>query len=135
MTHRTASGSSDLPDQGAAEGRRLPRSLRPAYVCQALLATLDASDGRRRRRKRDTTPDAVGMTLKRRLLHEAVTQDPDPDTFEGWLLERCLTGAEDFSTGTMRAMAQEVFAEWRSAVSSEEFRGWLSAGAPSDDRN
>jgi hypothetical protein len=35
----------------------------------------------------------------------------------------------------MRAMAREVFAEWRSAVSSEEFRGWLSAGAPSDDRN
>jgi hypothetical protein len=40
-------------------------------VCRALLAALDASEGRRRRRKRDATPDAVGMSLKRWLLSEA----------------------------------------------------------------
>ena len=59
---------------------------RPALVCDALLAALDASEGRRRRRKRDTTPDAIGMSLKRRLLAEAREADPDPDAFEAWLL-------------------------------------------------
>src|SRR5207302_36205 len=37
---------------------------RPALVCGALFTALDASEGRRRRRKRDTTPDAIGMLLK-----------------------------------------------------------------------
>jgi len=36
-------------------------ALRPAVVCGQLLAALAASDGRRRRRKRDTTPDAIGL--------------------------------------------------------------------------
>ena len=55
--------------------------LRPAAFCGALLSALDASDGRRRRRKRDTTPDAIGMSLKRSLLDEAIAADPDPDGF------------------------------------------------------
>ena len=42
--------------------------LRPADVCRALLAALDASDGRRRKRKRDQTADAIGLALKRTLL-------------------------------------------------------------------
>jgi hypothetical protein len=107
---------------------------RPALVCRALLAALDGSDGRRRRRKRDTTPDAIGMSLKRRLLDDAITHDPDPEVFEAWLLERCLIGAEDVSLGAMRAMAREVLAEYRFAAASADFRGWLAAGAPSEDR-
>src|SRR5438132_12968000 len=47
---------------------------RPAVVCRELLAALDASEGRRRRRKRDTTPDAIGLTIKRDLLERAVEQ-------------------------------------------------------------
>ena len=82
--------------------------LRPALVCRALLAALDASDGRRRRRKRDTTPDAIGMSLKRRLLAEAIEQDPDPEAFDTWLLERCLARAEAVPMGAMRAMARDV---------------------------
>ena len=39
--------------------------MRPAEVCSQLLRALDASEGRRRRRKRDTTPDAIGLELKR----------------------------------------------------------------------
>ena len=111
-------------------------TVRPARVCAALLAALDASDGRRRRRKRDTTPDAVGLSLKRRLLTLAVQTDPDPDTFDAWLLEHCLvaTGAET-SAGALRAMAKEIMVEWRLAAASPEFRAWLSAGAPSDDRS
>ena len=109
-------------------------SPRPAIVCDALLAALDASDGRRRRRKRDTTPDAIGMSLKRRLLAEAREADPDPDAFEAWLLDRCLSRSPDASIGALRAMAREVIDEWRLAAASADFRAWLAAGAPSDDR-
>jgi len=106
---------------------------RPAGACRALLAALDASEGRRGRRKRDTTPDAIGMSLKRQLLEQAVLSDPEPDCFEAWLLERCLSG-KTASTGPMRAMAQEVLTEWRLAAASVQFRDWLAAGAPSEDR-
>ena len=78
-------------------------SQRPAVVCHALLAALDASEGRRRRRKRDTTPDAVGMTIERQLLSQAVMDVPDPEMFEAWLARRCLAGADSASMGAMRA--------------------------------
>jgi hypothetical protein len=104
---------------------------RPAEVCGQLLAALDASEGRRRRRKRDTTPDALGMAIKRRLLEETVRDDPDPEAFEGWLLERCL--ASDGPSGPVQAMAREIYAEWSLARESSVFRSWLLQGAPSDD--
>jgi hypothetical protein len=108
--------------------------VRPAEVCRKLLAALEASEGRRTRRKRDTTPDALGMALKRRLLEDAAREDPAPEAFEGWLLERALGAPADVSVGAMRAMAIEVFREWRFATESCEFESWLDAGAPSDDR-
>ena len=107
--------------------------LRPADTCRALLAALDASEGRRGRRKRDTRPDAIGMSLKRRLLEQAILADREPDSFEAWLLERCLS-SETASMGAMRAMAKEVLSEWRLATASVQFRDWLTAGAPSEDR-
>jgi hypothetical protein len=107
--------------------------VRPAGVCRALLAALGASEGRRERRKRDTTPDAIGMALKRYLLEEAVLADPAPEHFEAWLLERCLSSGMA-STGAMRAMAREVLTEWTLAAASVQFRDWLTAGAPSEDR-
>jgi hypothetical protein len=83
------------------------------------------------------------MTIKRSLLEQTVQDDPDPDKFEGWLLERCLSAGEigqgdsgaGFSgpTGPVRAMALDVLAEWRLAQTSEAFRTWLFQGAPSDD--
>jgi len=106
-------------------------SFRPAEVCERLLAALDASEGRRRRRRRDTTPDALGIAIKRRLLEETVRDDPDPDAYEGWLLERCL--GQGGPSGPVQAMAREVFAEWRLAEESSVFRSWLMQGAPSDD--
>lgn len=104
---------------------------RPAAICRALLDALEGAEGRRRRRKRDTTPDAIGLAMKRALLEGAVRDDPDPEIFEGWLLARCagLGGAE----GGMRAMALQVLAEWRLAESSPSFESWLAAGAPSAD--
>jgi hypothetical protein len=104
--------------------------LRPAVVCRQLLAALAASDGRRRRRKRDTTPDAIGLAMRRQLLEDAVTADPPPAAFEGWLLARSLA---DEASGPMRATALAVLAEWRLARESGAFRHWLDQGAPSDD--
>ena len=122
---------------------RHARSLRPAEVCRQLLAALDASEGRRRRRKRNTNPDAIGMAIKRRLLEETVRDDPDSGAFEGWLAERCLSAGESGSrsgagdlfaaSGPVRAMALEILAEWRLAESPGAFRSWLGQGAPSDD--
>lgn len=105
-------------------------ALRPAIVCRQLLAALAASDGRRRRRKRDTTPDAIGLAMRRQLLEDAVTDDPAPEAFEGWLLARSLA---DEASGPLRATALEVLREWRLARASGAFRTWLEEGAPSDD--
>ena len=105
--------------------------MRPADICRRLLAALDASEGRRRRRKRNTTPDSIGMAIKRTILEETVRHDPDPDAYEGWLLACCLSQGEP--SGSMRAMALEVLSDWRLAQSSVVFRCWLEQGAPSDD--
>ena len=106
-------------------------TLRPADFCRELLATLDASEGRRRRRKRNTTPDAIGLSMKRALLEDAIAADPESDDFEAWLFERCLAAGPE--SGGLRALALSVLEEWRFASEIDEFRSWLSEGAPSDD--
>jgi hypothetical protein len=108
-------------------------ALRPAEVCRALLAALQAADGRRRKRKRDQTPDAIGLSIKRSLLARAVQDDPSPNAFEEWLLHYPNTYATSESPGAVAAMARTVLEEWRLAHSSEAFRDWLQRGAPSDD--
>jgi len=100
-------------------------------VCQELLAALDASEGRRRRRKRDTTPDAIGLAIKLDLLQRAIAADPEPDEFEAWLQQQCLAAGP--SEGGVRAMALSIFEEWRLAAEADYFRDWLARGAPSDD--
>jgi hypothetical protein len=107
--------------------------LRPAVLCRGLLDALEGSEGRRKRRKRDTTPDAIGLGIKRELLERAVADDPDPDQFEGWLLTQCVDAADTVSMGAMRAMALDVLAEWRLAGASGSFQAWLQSGAPSAD--
>lgn len=106
---------------------------RPADLCRELLAALQASEGRRRRRKRDTTPDAIGLGIKRALLERAVAEDPEPDEFERWLVDRCLEGAATVSVGAVRAMALELLGEWRLVAVDPAFRAWLASGAPSAD--
>jgi hypothetical protein len=107
--------------------------LRPARLCRELLEALAASDGRRKRRHRDTTPDAIGMQIKRVLLESAVREDPDPERFEEWLMLQCLAAPAAESVGAYRAMALDIVSEWRLADSSPDFRRWLDRGAPSDD--
>jgi|SRR3954468_2460618 len=107
-------------------------SIRPREVCQSLLAALEAAEGRRRSRKRDQTPDAIGLGIKRELLARAVEADPEPETFEGWLLQYPSTCAAGLA-GPATAMALSVFEEWRLAHSLGEFKAWLDDGAPSED--
>ena len=104
---------------------------RPADLCRRLLQAMDASEGRRRQRKRDTTPDAIGLGLKRGLLEGAVQEDPAPEAFEGWLRARCLASGQ--ASGPLRAMALEILEEWRLARAASSFRAWLERGAPSED--
>lgn len=125
------------PPQGTDSGAGGPR---PAEICRQLLAAVGASEGRRRNRKRDTRPDAIGLTIKRKLLEEAVLADPDGLHFEAWLLERCsdpgFQAALDLavaSPGSVRAMARDILAEWGYAQTSASFRRWLGEGAPSAD--
>ena len=106
---------------------------RPARLCRELLAALTASDGRRRRRMRDTRPDTIGLGIKRALLERAIAEDPEPDAFEGWLLERCFESACTVSVGATRAMALSILDEWRLVGADPAFRAWLGAGARSDD--
>jgi hypothetical protein len=104
---------------------------RPALVCRQLLQATAASEGRRKRRKRDTTPDALGMEVKRALLEAAIADDPDPEAFEAWLFARVQAAGP--LAGATRAMALELRDEWQFALASAGFRDWLAAGAPSDD--
>lgn len=111
----------------------LSHAFRPSGVCRALLAALEASEGRRRNRKRDQTADAFGLAVKRELLQRVIDEDPPPDAFEEWLLNYPLTCEAPELVGPAFAMARAVFEEWRLAHTLGEFRLWLEQGAPSDD--
>jgi len=93
-----------------------------------------ALGGRRRRRKRHTTPDALGLGVERELLERLVAEDPDPDELDGWLLTQCLERSEPHGAGAVRAMALEILHEWRLSRSVPAFSDWLARGSPSDDR-
>jgi hypothetical protein len=106
---------------------------RPADVCRALLAALEAAEGRRKRRKRDQTPDAIGLAVKREVLERVVEDDPDSEVFEGWLLTYAQKSESKHSAGAVSAMARAVLEEWRLAHSMGDFKAWLDRGAPSED--
>jgi hypothetical protein len=105
----------------------------PARVCSALLAALEAADGRRRLRKRDQTPDRIGLQAKRALLHQVVIDDPQPADFEAWLM--CYAGGQPTQPDRAAtwSMARAVLDEWRLAHEMQAFARWLDEGAPSAD--
>jgi hypothetical protein len=103
---------------------------RPGEFCRHLLNALDASEGRSKRRKRDQTPDTIGLGLKRALLERATEADPDPEAFEAWLIEQVLA---EPASGGLRAMCGEVLDDYRFAAADPTFRQWLADGAPSAD--
>ena len=108
-------------------------TLTPAELCRGLLGALDASEGRRKRRARNTTADSIGLGIQRDLLEDIVRHDPPPDEFEAWLMSRC--EAEGVADGAMRAMALSIWDQWQLAQHAPDVRAWLVAGAHSDDRD
>ena len=104
----------------------------PVDVCSGLLSALDASEGRRRRRSRNTTADSIGLAIQRELLEGAVRDGPSEATFEQWLQERCVEQGE--SDGAYRAMALLIWHEWKLASQADDVSAWLMSGARSDDR-
>ena len=107
-------------------------SVTPVDVCSGLLSALDASEGRRRRRSRNTTADSIGLAIQRELLQRAVRDGPSEADFERWLQERCVAQGE--SDGAYRAMALLIWHEWKLASQAEDVSAWLMSGARSDDR-
>lgn len=104
--------------------------LRPGEFSRLALAALAAAAGRQKRRKRDQTPDTIGLEMKRDLLQRAAAADPDPEAFEGWLLAQALAAP---ASGPVRAMCAEIFDEYRVAALDPSFGRWLQQGAPSAD--
>ena len=102
-------------------------SLRPAEFCRQSLEIIQISEERRKRRKRNTGPDMVGMDMKRTLLERAIEADPEPEEFEAWLLQQVIDAP---AGGPLRAMAMEIHADYENARVVESFGGWLSEGAP-----
>ena len=94
----------------------------PRDFCVASLAALRASEGRSRKRKRDQTPDAIGLALKRSLLEAAIVDAPEAPAFEAWLQRHAAN-----------PMTRSILEEWQLARSVPAFAAWLASGAPSDD--
>jgi hypothetical protein len=107
-------------------------TLTPAELCRGLLGALDASEGRRKRRARNTSADSIGLEIQREMLEAAIRDEPAPDEFEGWLMERC--AAEGVSDGAQRAMALFIWDQWRLASRAPDVQAWIVAGGQSDDR-
>lgn len=107
--------------------------LRPARVAEALLKALEASEGRRRSRKRDQTPDAFGLSVKRALLQAVVMDDPAPEAFEAWLLHFAGHAPDAATQAAATAMGRLVFDEWCLARHMAAFAAWLEDGARSED--
>jgi hypothetical protein len=105
-------------------------SIRPGVFCRQLLNALDASEGRSKRRKRDQTPDTIGLGLKRTLLERGAEEDPAPEQFEAWLVRQVLA---EPASGPLRAMCAEILADYRLAAVDPTFHHWLESGAPSAD--
>ena len=105
-------------------------SLQPGEFCRLTLRALDSSEGRSRRRKRDQTPDTLGLGIKRDLLERAAEANPPADGFEAWLLEQVLASPV---SGPVRAMCVQIMDEYRAAQISPILSEWLLQGAPSAD--
>jgi hypothetical protein len=84
-------------------------------------------------RKRDQTPDAIGLAVKRQLLDRVIAEDPDSADLEEWLLRYAHRHEGGTFGGAVSAMARAVLDEWRLAHTMQDFAAWLELGAPSDD--
>jgi hypothetical protein len=104
--------------------------LTPALVCRALLQAMEGAEGQTRRRKRDQAPDRLGLASKRAILEQVVEDAPSSEAFEAWLLEQI---ERSETPGATRAMCEEVFLEYQTALHEPAMAHWLRHGAPTDD--
>ena len=107
-------------------------TLTPAELCRGLFRALDASEGRRKRRVRNTNADSIGLAIQRDILEAVVRDEPAPDEFEAWLMDRC--EAEGVADGPQRAMALVIWDQWQLALRAPDIQAWILAGGHSDDR-
>ena len=57
--------------------------------------------------------EIIAMAFERALLERAITEDPDPEEFERWLVERCVELApESRGESWVRTMAVEIHDRW-----------------------
>ena len=105
-------------------------AITPGEFSRLLVQSLAASDGRRERRKRNTTPSGIGLELKRALLERPAAADHALAAFEAWLLEQALA----VNAGSpVRAMGAEIWDEYAVARLDPDFSRWLAQGAPGED--
>ena len=107
-------------------------TLTPAELCRGLLGALEASEGRRKRRARNTSADSIGLAIQGEILEAAVRENPSGGEFEAWLLDRCL--ADGVADGPRRAMALVIWDQWQLAQRAPDVEAWIAAGSRSDDR-
>jgi hypothetical protein len=96
----------------------IPDPLRPRDFALLLLASGDAAP---RQRARDQQADCAGLGLKRRVLTELITRDPDPADMEAMLMD--IVDEIGEPTGPTRSVALLVLDEWRMAAATP---GWLT---------
>jgi hypothetical protein len=104
--------------------------LRPRDLAVLLLASGDTLP---RQRARDQQADRAGLELKRRVLTELVTADPEPNDVEAALM----TVVEEMGppTGPTRAIALAFLEEWRAAAETPEWiMHLLTEGVRNSDR-
>jgi hypothetical protein len=94
---------------------------------------LASRDLRPRRRARDQQADLVGLELKRRVLEELASVDPEPSDLEATLLQ-IITGSGG-APGPVRAVAAMVREEWAMACASPDWVAQLIAEAVGTDRS
>ena len=69
--------------------------------------------------------------MKLAVLQECIAADPEPATFESWLLEATLKPGR--ASGPTRAVCEDILFEWRSALQDPFYRDWLLAGSDDEE--
>ncbi|MBV9786557.1 MAG: hypothetical protein JOZ51_00150 [Chloroflexi bacterium] len=106
--------ASPQPDESAQA------PLRPADLAHLLLAGGDLLP---RQRARDQQADLAGMELKRRVLHQLIALDPEPENLDAALDQIIAEIGPPF--GPTRGICLNVRYDWEAACSSPQFIAWL----------
>src|SRR5262249_1917593 len=101
--------------------------MRPAEFARLARRSIEVSEGRRRRRQRDTLADSLGLEMKQALLLAIEAADPEPEDFERFLLEDALLPGRP--SGPTRGVCTDLWGEWAQIQLLPDFAEWLRSGA------